>query len=218
MSSNAREMILARLRTAVQQGNFVVPDAPDMPALEWDRTEKIERLKGLLENMHAQVYVANHAEWVHRLKEVLKPRSFQNLLYAPDTPLGETLASAWEDDLPQLIPYTQAVEDCKEQLFTLDVGITSTRGAIAETGALILWPSIQEPRLMSLVPAVHVAVLEADNIHNTFSEAMAVGQWQDHMPTNALLISGPSKTADIELILTFGVHGPKELIVFILDQ
>jgi L-lactate dehydrogenase complex protein LldG len=42
--------------------------------------------------------------------------------------------------------------------------------------------------------------------------------WQDGMPTNALLISGPSKTADIELTLTFGVHGPKELIVFVLEN
>ncbi|MEZ5582886.1 MAG: LUD domain-containing protein [Candidatus Competibacteraceae bacterium] len=68
---------------------------------------------------------------------------------------------------------------------------------------MILWPSPQEPRLMSLLPAIHIAVLDADNIHNTFNEAMRAGQWNDHMPTNALLISGPSKTADIELTLTF---------------
>lgn len=70
-------------------------------------------------------------------------------------------------------------------------------------------PDEQEPRLMSLVPPVHIAVLKAEKIHDTLAEAM---------PTNLLLISGPSKTADIELTLAFGVHGPKELIVFILIE
>ena len=50
-----------------------------------------------------------------------------------------------------------------------------------------------------------------------FTEAMSSERWQEGMPTNVLLISGPSKTADIELVLTFGVHGPKELIVLIVD-
>ena len=70
---------------------------------------------------------------------------------------------------------------------------------------------------MSLVPAVHIAVLDADRIYETFSEAIEKGDWADGMPTNALLISGPSKTADIELVLAFGVHGPKELVVLVLS-
>jgi L-lactate dehydrogenase complex protein LldG len=102
-------------------------------------------------------------------------------------------------------------------LFGIDAGITSTLGAIAETGALILWPSAAEPRLLSLTPGLHIAVLDAEAIFNTFAEAIDWQHWLEQgMPTNALLISGPSKTADIELILTFGVHGPKELVVFIL--
>jgi hypothetical protein len=71
---------------------------------------------------------------------------------------------------------------------------------------------------MSLAPAVHIAVLDADRIHGSLAEAMRREHWAEGMPTNALLISGPSKTADIELVLTFGVHGPKELIVLILDD
>jgi L-lactate dehydrogenase complex protein LldG len=70
---------------------------------------------------------------------------------------------------------------------------------------------------MSLVPPIHIAVLKAESIFPSLAEAMQEGSWSADMPTNMLLVSGPSKTADIELILAFGVHGPKELIVLILE-
>jgi L-lactate dehydrogenase complex protein LldG len=209
---------MGKLREAVRQGNFSVPETTALPAFQWDREERIGRLKGLLENMHAEVLCTTHADWVSTLKEILRQRAPQTLVYGPGTGLAEALETNWESDLPALVPYQQDIENFKDTLFGADAGITSTRGAIAETGALVLWPSAEEPRLLSLVPALHIAVLEADRIHDTFAEMMAAERWQDGMPTNALLISGPSKTADIELTLTFGVHGPKELLVLILDN
>jgi L-lactate dehydrogenase complex protein LldG len=80
----------------------------------------------------------------------------------------------------------------------------------------MLWPDTQEPRMMSLVPPVHIAILETRTLFNTFAEAVAALRWQDGMPTNALLISGPSKSADIEQTLAYGVHGPKELVVLLI--
>ena len=120
------------------------------------------------------------------------------------------------DGLPELVPYEGDIEEFKEDLFHIDASITSTAGGIAETGALILWPDRKEPRLMSLVPPIHIAVLEADKIFNTLSEAIQTEYWAAKMPTNIVLVSGPSKTADIELTLAFSVHGPKQLLVFIL--
>jgi L-lactate dehydrogenase complex protein LldG len=102
-------------------------------------------------------------------------------------------------------------------VFNVDAGITSAAGAIAETGALILWPTEKEPRLMSIVPPIHIAVLQADKIYNSLSEVMQTENWSAKMPSNVVLVSGPSKTADIEMTLAFGVHGPKELIVLILE-
>mgnify|MGYP001025472204 CR=1 FL=1 len=119
--------------------------------------------------------------------------------------------------LPELVAYAAPVETFKERLFTVAAAVTSAAGAVADTGALILRPDSREPRLMSLVPPVHIAVLPAQNIYPTLEEAMQTGRWASDMPTNLLLVSGPSKTADIELTLAFGVHGPKELIVFVLE-
>ena len=109
------------------------------------------------------------------------------------------------------------IEECKRQLFEdVDAGFTTTLGGIAETGGLILWPSPQEPRLLSLVPPVHLALLDTVRIYDSFWHAMRAERWAERMPPNALLVSGPSKTADIEQTLAYGVHGPKRLVVAVV--
>lgn len=114
-----------------------------------------------------------------------------------------------------MVPYADGIESIKKRLFDCDAGITSCIGAVADTGAVILWPTPAEPRTLSLVPPVHIAVVDADGIYASLDEVMQVQGWKDRMPTNALLVSGPSKTADIEFTLVFGVHGPKEMLLLI---
>ena len=63
-----------------------------------------------------------------------------------------------------------------------------------------------------------VVLLDAANIYNTFYEAMQAEGWSNGLPTNALLISGPSKTADIQQTLAYGAHGPKELVVLMIEE
>jgi len=220
MSEKARERIFSRLYAAKRQPLKDGPQAADMPAKTYSRQEKIENLKRLMEAMRTEVHVTDAAHWLDKLEEILKTRNIKNLLYGPQTEIGASLEQHWRqagDVLPELIPCDQEIEHLKETVFSVDAGITSTYGAIAEIGALILWSSPDEPRQMSLVPPIHVSVLKADNIYNTFLEVMQHENWAGGMPTNAFLISGPSKTADIELTLAFGVHGPKELIVLIVD-
>jgi L-lactate dehydrogenase complex protein LldG len=100
----------------------------------------------------------------------------------------------------------------------IPASLTSARCAIAETGTLVLWPDADEPRLMSLVPPVHIVLLDAASIHNTFYEVMQREGWSNGLPTNTLLISGPSKTADIQVTLAYGAHGPKELVVLLIGD
>jgi hypothetical protein len=106
------------------------------------------------------------------------------------------------------------VEAWKDELFFhTPASLTGTLGGIAATGSLVLWPSPQEPRLMSLVPPLHIALLNASEVRDNLFELMHAQRWTDGLPTNALLVSGPSKTADIQQTLAYGAHGPKELLV-----
>jgi L-lactate dehydrogenase complex protein LldG len=213
-SQTARERIMARLKASGCH-QMTVPQAPPPPTVTLDREARIERLSSQMTAIRTEIHTVAADDWVAALKALARERRWKTLLYGPEGPIGAAIKSAWSADLPALIAYDEPVETFKEQLFQIDAGITSVRSAVADTGAIVLWPTPQEPRLLSLVPPVHVAVLDANTIHNSMAEMMAAENWAGGMPTNALLISGPSKTADIEFTLVFGVHGPKELILLI---
>jgi L-lactate dehydrogenase complex protein LldG len=218
---SARDTILQRLRH--RSGGELTAPACDFSVLQrpdWSTAEKLDLFQKMIESVHGEVHRTSESAWVDILAGLLKSRGAQTLLVSRESQVGRTLkdAASSRDDLPDLLVYDEAIEHWQQELFnTVDVGITSTRGGIAETGSLILWPSADEPRLMSLVPPIHVAVLYASELYGTFHEAMLAQRWHEGMPTNALLVSGPSKTADIEQTLAYGVHGPKELIVLIIE-
>jgi L-lactate dehydrogenase complex protein LldG len=64
---------------------------------------------------------------------------------------------------------------------------------------------------------VHVVLLDVDAIHADFHAAISAEGWSSGLPSNALLISGPSKTADIQQTLAYGAHGPRELVVLLRE-
>ena len=100
-------------------------------------------------------------------------------------------------------------------IFGFDVGITSAQAAIAETGTLVLDSAHERHRLVSLVPPVHIAIVDASTIYATLGETLAMLQNGKELSPAVTFITGPSRTADIELTLTIGVHGPQELYVII---
>lgn len=104
-------------------------------------------------------------------------------------------------------------------LFDCDVGITGAQWAVAETGTLVLESEAERHRLSSLVPPVHVAIIEADRMRETLGEVLkSLGEkGQDGLSRTVTFITGPSRTSDIELNLAIGVHGPGELYVIILE-
>jgi L-lactate dehydrogenase complex protein LldG len=95
------------------------------------------------------------------------------------------------------------------------VGITGAEYALANTGTLVVM-SESEARLASLLPPVHIAVIESARILSDLDELLLREPKPADRTASMVLITGPSRTADIEQILVRGVHGPGELHVVIL--
>lgn len=217
MSEQAKQSIMARLKKPPQEIRTV--ELPPAVAKKQSQQERVAQLQEMMEKVRVEIHHAQPTDLIEQLSEIANKKKIQALLYAPDTVLGKNIHQEWPvEKRPLLVPYDQEIETFKEALFQVDASVTTTLGGIAETGTLVLSPTAEEPRAMSLVPPVHIAVLEAKQIHHNFQEMMLKEGWTEDMPTNLLLISGPSKTGDIEFSLQYGVHGPKELVVILLEE
>jgi L-lactate utilization protein LutC len=103
----------------------------------------------------------------------------------------------------------EVVAGDRETFFAADVGITGVDQVVAETGTLVLATRPDQPRSASLLPPVHIAVAHRGQVLADLFDLFEQYSWE--LPACLTLITGPSKTGDIELKLVTGVHGPGEL-------
>jgi L-lactate dehydrogenase complex protein LldG len=131
----------------------------------------------------------------------------------PDTGAGEASSTA-----------AMAIrrQELRALLARADLGLSGVDYVIAETGTLVLMASAGQMRGVSLLPPVHVAVARTSQILATLADYLlltqaAGGDLQQHLTSCVSFVTGPSRTGDIELKLTIGVHGPGELHLVLLD-
>jgi L-lactate dehydrogenase complex protein LldG len=133
-------------------------------------------------------------------------------------------ATAWETPYLRQLGITEILNSLgvelvspnadKHEMALCDLGVTEADYLLPETGTLVLRSSATQPRAVSLLPRIHLAIVRPamlrPDMHQVFTEAAA-----SHY---LLFITGPSRTADIELTVTLGVHGPKNLYVWMIDE
>lgn len=103
-----------------------------------------------------------------------------------------------------------------DETYDFDCGITDAYAAVAETGSIVIRATPQHGRAISLVPPIHVAILQPRDFVGDLVDLMARLR-KDGLTSGTVIISGPSKTADIEMSLVTGVHGPGVVKVFLLQ-
>jgi L-lactate dehydrogenase complex protein LldG len=101
----------------------------------------------------------------------------------------------------------------KHEMALCDLGITEADYLLPETGTLVLTSSTEKPRAVSLLPRIHLAIVRPEMLRPDLYQVFAEAKDRNYL----VFITGPSRTADIELTVTLGVHGPKSLHVWMLN-
>ena len=235
---SSREAFLGRVRQALQAGK----QSPHAGAASVQNGEAMSlvqegedlaaRLQRELEGVGGRVarvrHAAEAAQYVTRLAEEK----------------GAELVVRWQSDLLDTLEIDAALQgvgtqvhaaaapseaeaagrrqELRDLLARADLGLSGVDAVIAETGTLMLKAQPGQMRGVSLLPPVHVAVARTDQVVATFADALrAVRQSGENMQKNLTscisFVTGPSRTGDIELKLTVGVHGPGEMHLILLD-
>jgi len=153
--------------------------------------------------------VYDESEAAEVLLSIIKAKNARKIAFS-DSPLVKKIVGFLKTD-------AEFIENAPaEVLFESDLGVTGAQWAIAETGTLVLVAESERHRLTSLVPPVHVCILEAKNIRQTLGEILGI--LQQDLSRTITFVTGASRTSDIELTLAIGVHGPGELHVILIDE
>lgn len=225
-TGNARAAILGALRSSAPAGPLPPPDLQpylDGPLARGSQGPRVdpatltETFASAARAWRAEVLHADPARWPQTVRQALEQRGCRRVAIGAASRLPPGLDTALAG--LQVRRFDAPLERWKGELFdAIDAGVTGADAGIADTGTLLLRPGAGEPRTLSLVPAVHVAVLMASRLFASLPAALRALSPQDDMPSNLLLISGPSKTADIQQTLAYGAHGPKELVIVLVDD
>jgi L-lactate dehydrogenase complex protein LldG len=126
------------------------------------------------------------------------------------------LSDAGVSTLPGVTSGYRDREALREICVHADVGITSADYALADTGTIVLLSSMEEARMISLLPPAHIAIVPKDRILSGLDELLMRVPRPSEIASSMVLITGPSRTGDIEQILVRGVHGPGEIHVVVI--
>ena len=223
---SARDRILARLRSADARGAGAMDLERRIDAHFDARREHpspspdvlARRMQAALEALRSQAFSARADEWPALLARRIVDAGVRRILVDAASPEGRALRAALPDGV-EALAFARPLEDWKGEMFaTVDAGFTVARSGIAATGTLVLAPDAVTPRTVSLVPPLHIALVYAHTLHADLHQALHAERWQDGMPTNLVLATGPSRTSDIQQTLAFGAHGPRWTWVVIVTD
>ncbi|MEX2261618.1 MAG: lactate utilization protein [Bryobacteraceae bacterium] len=209
----SRDHILHKIRTALGRSAGDPPPAPPevrLRVLEASMEERIDRFCASLEALAGKTCRAASLEAAAEYVACLtggRPAIASNAPF-----LRECGITA----IPGVCSGIRDREELRGLCAVAGFGITSADYALADTGTLAMMASGSEARLISLLPPVHIAILPRERLLTNLDELLTLVPLPVEERSSMVLITGPSRTADIEQILVRGVHGPGEIHVVVV--
>lgn len=213
MNNTAREAIFGSIRSHLaasvpyDRREVVHHENPVNPVKLSSDIKPVELFRQSLEAVDGHCMIVQGDDGIAAaLTKIIRPQR----IAISDNPEVERLLQLTDLEIEEL-----GIVPNAHDIFRFDVGISTVQAAIAETGTLVLDSTLERHRLVSLVPPVHIAIVRASQIYRTLSEVLSLIRKDKEISPAVTFITGPSRTADIELTLAIGVHGPQELYVII---
>ncbi len=209
----SRDHILHKVRTALGRNAGQAPEPAPPVRLTIPTQETSARITSLCARVEALAGKTYHAESGADARRYVAAAIEGKTAVASNAPL---LAECGITALPNVRSEFYESAALREACASTGCGITSADYALADTGTLVMLASPQEARLISLLPPVHIAVVASARILTSLDELLSLLPRPAEQTSSMVLITGPSRTADIEQILVRGVHGPGEIHVVVV--
>jgi L-lactate dehydrogenase complex protein LldG len=209
----SRDNILHKVRTALGRsaGQAVAPVPP--VRLRIPEVPMEARIASFITRLEALAGKAVRVSTIAEAREFVAAAIAGKTAAASNSPY---LADCGVAGLPGVRTGIRDLAELREVCAQVDIGITSADYALSDTGTLVMIASPAEGRLMSLLPPAHLAVIPKERILSGLDELFTVIPNPAEITSSLVLITGPSRTADIEQILVRGVHGPGQVTVVIV--
>ncbi|MEO1784930.1 lactate utilization protein C [Thermodesulfobium sp. 4217-1] len=191
-----------------------------MQTVLWDekfsgKVEKgsFEDFKRRAEAVSAEVYFTNLKDAKNTIQEIFKRENAKNII-AFKSDLVDNMGI---DKISKDMNINFFFEGGKKEANIADIGISEMECALAETGSVIEWSYPVWKRLVSAMPNVHIALVRSNRIVKDYESMFEIFK-EKFESGHISFITGPSRTADIERVLTIGVHGPSKLVVMLIEE
>ena len=215
-----REEILRRLKSAVKIANIDRPAKPTLSEMTMNREQMIQRFQIELAAQTGVLYQVGNKEDARRiLTDIIKAENLKSFIASADHIHGIHITSLCsENGIPVTFPGDFKERDTlREAAFNADAGITSADFGVAETGTIGIIFNPKHPRLISIAPPVHIAVMSVKDLYPVYENVMEKFFLNEkNIPSQFSFITGPSATADIQGIAFKGMHGPKKIFVIMM--
>lgn len=208
--TTSKERILKKIRKALLEKH-------DNPYQNLEETPLYPELEDPLEIVFAQQFTAVAGKFVYCEDDI---DLIENLLALAERDSLRKIY-AWEPEVQKILStYGFPFYSTDTSFEEAEVGITSCEALIARNGSILLSNANAAGRRLSIFPNIHIVIAYTSQLLPDIKDGLELlkARYSNDLPSMISLVTGPSRTADIEKTLVLGAHGPRELYVFLLDD